>query len=157
MLPGTPGPQERRQRGRVAGSSWVGLGVAADDPVFGAVRVQWRDNDVRNLYLVTLEIENASAKDFENVALTTYTGDDTLLLGERTSIVDAPDIVPWSPTFRVSTSVGKRVNLIMSSTTTCRRSEFGIVGQEPVWTGVRGAGVKAASPATAGAERSDAP
>jgi len=58
---------------------------------------------------------------------------------------------------RVSTRVGKRVNLIMSSTTTCRGSEFGIVGQEPVWTGVRGSGVKAASPATAGAERSDAP
>ena len=34
---------------------------------------------------------------------------------------------------------------------------MGIVGQEPVWTGVRGAGVKAVSPAAAGAERSDAP
>ena len=31
------------------------IGMAADDPVFGAVRVQWRDTDVRNLYLVTME------------------------------------------------------------------------------------------------------
>ena len=54
---------------------------------------------------------------------------------------------------QVSTGVGKRVNLIMSSTTTCTGSELDIVGQEPVRTGVRGAGVKAASPATAGVIR----
>lgn len=76
------------------------IGMAADDPVFGAVRVQWRGTEVRNLYLVKLELENASAKDFENVVLTIYTGNDTLLLGERTWIVDAPDNVPWSPAFR---------------------------------------------------------
>ena len=81
------------------------IGMAADDPVFGAVRVQWRDTDVRNLYLVTMEVENASTKDFENVALTIYTGNDTMLLGERTEIVGTPDLVPWSPTFQAKLAV----------------------------------------------------
>lgn len=76
------------------------IAIAADDPVFGAVRVQWRETEVRNLYLITYEIENASSKDFDNVALTIYTGNDTMLLGERTDIVDTPDIVPWTPSFQ---------------------------------------------------------
>ena len=67
--------------------------------------------------------------------------------------VHAFRVAPAEPADPLSTSVGKRVNLIMSSTTTCRGSEFGIVGQEPVWTAVRGAGVKAVSPATAGRRR----
>ena len=57
----------------------------------------------------------------------------------------------------VSRSAGKRAIVSTSSTTTCRGQNFGIVGQEPVWTGVRGGGVKAVSPAPAGPERSDAP
>ena len=76
------------------------IAMAGDDPVFGAVRVQWRDTEVRNLYLITYEVENASLKDFENVGLTAYTGNDTMLLGERTEILDTPDIVPWSPSFQ---------------------------------------------------------
>ena len=76
------------------------IGITADDPVFGAVRVQWRDTEVRNLYLITYEVENASAKDFENVALTIYTSNNTMLLGERPGIVDTPDHVPWSPSFQ---------------------------------------------------------
>ena len=81
------------------------IGIAADDPVFGAVRVQWRDNDVRNLYLITYVVENASARDFENVALKAYTGSDTLILVERNGILDTPDIVPWSPPFREQMAV----------------------------------------------------
>ena len=84
------------------------IGTAADDPVFGAVRVQWRDNDVRNLYIAVVEIENASSKDFEDVNLKIYTGDDTLLLNERTRIIDSPNIVLWSPDFsaRLQGAVG---------------------------------------------------
>ena len=81
------------------------VGVSADDPVFGAVRVQWRNTDVRNLYLVTMEVENVSAKDFENVALTIYTGNDTMLLGEQTEIVGTPDLVRWSPEFQAQLAV----------------------------------------------------
>ena len=77
------------------------IGTSVDDPVFGAVRVQWRDNDVRNLYMAVVEIENASSKDFEDVGLTIYTGNDTLLLlSEQTRMIDSPNTVLWSPDFR---------------------------------------------------------
>ena len=68
--------------------------------MFGAVRVRWRDTEVRNLYLITYEVENASLKDFENVALTAFTGNDTMLFGERAGILDTPDILAWSPSFQ---------------------------------------------------------
>ena len=47
------------------------IAIAAEHPVFGNVRVQWGGKDFRNLYMATIEVENASAKDFENVNLTT--------------------------------------------------------------------------------------
>ena len=75
------------------------IGTAADDPVFGAVRAQWRGNDVRNLHIVTLELENESPKDFENVRLKAYTPAETLILSERTSVVGSPNVVPSSPEF----------------------------------------------------------
>ena len=68
--------------------------------MFGTVRVQWRNNDVRNLYIAVVEIENASSKDFEDVGLTIYTGNDTLLLSEQTRMIDSPNTVLWSPDFR---------------------------------------------------------
>ena len=76
------------------------VGFSADDPVFGAVRVQWRNNDVRNLYIAVVEIENESNKDFADVGLTIYTSNDTLLLSEQTRMIGSPNIVLWSPDFR---------------------------------------------------------
>ena len=91
------------------------IGTSADDPVFGAVRVQWRDNDVRNLlYIAVVEIENVSSKDFEAVPLKIYAGNDTLLLNERTRIIGSPNIVPWSPDFnaRLQNAFGGVLTLI---------------------------------------------
>ena len=81
------------------------VGTSADDPVFGEVRVQWRNNDVRNLYMAFIEIENASGRDYEAVDLTIYTGNDTLLLSERTAMIGSPNVVPWSPNFKASLEV----------------------------------------------------
>jgi hypothetical protein len=81
------------------------VALAADDPVFGAVRVSWRDMNVRNLHMATIEIENSSGRDFENVDLKTYTHQETVLLNEFTSVVGTPYIVEWSPGFRASLAV----------------------------------------------------
>ena len=51
---------------------------------------------------------------------------------------------------RVSTVSGKRVILDRTATTTCRGRMSGHRQQEPVWTSVRGAGVRAVSPAERG-------
>lgn len=47
-----------------------------------------------------MEVENASAKDFENVNLTIFTDENTKFLSESTQIVDTPNIVQWSPSFQ---------------------------------------------------------
>ena len=81
------------------------VALAADDPVFGAVRVTWRDTNVRNLHMAIIEIENSSGRDFENVDLKAYTTHDTVLLNEFTSVVGTPYIVEWSPEFRAGLAV----------------------------------------------------
>ena len=60
------------------------------------------------MYIAVVEIENASSKDFEDVDLKIYTSNDTLLLNERTRIIDSPNIVLWSPDFsaRLQSPVG---------------------------------------------------
>ena len=75
------------------------VGLSADDPVFGSVQVQWGGGAVRNLYMAMLELENTSTRDFENVPLTIYPDVGTLLLNERTVIVNTPEIVKPSPEF----------------------------------------------------------
>ncbi len=75
------------------------VALAADDRVFGTVRVSWHDQNVRNLYLVSVEIENASTRDFENVPLKVYPSGSTIMLNERTAVVNTPYIVKWAPEF----------------------------------------------------------
>lgn len=72
------------------------VALAADDPTFGSVRVTWRNESVRNLYLATLEIENTSTNDFENIEFKVTCSDGTLLLGERTSVGGTSYAVDWS-------------------------------------------------------------
>ncbi len=78
---------------------WNRIGISADDDVFGEVRVHWQDHQLRNLYLYTIEVENLSSADYENVDLRFYSGDDTIILNERTGVVNEPEIVHWSPEF----------------------------------------------------------
>jgi len=81
------------------------LALAADDPIFGSVRVSWGNQDVRNLHMVSVEIENASSRDFENVEFTVFTAIETFLLSERTVVVNTPYIVKWSDEFKAKLAV----------------------------------------------------
>ena len=75
------------------------VALAADDLVFGTVRVLWHDQNVRNLYLVSVEIENASTRDFENVPLKVYPAGNTIMLSELTAVVNTPYVIKWAPEF----------------------------------------------------------
>lgn len=81
------------------------VAVPANDQVFGAVSVTWQGTAVRNLYTAIVEIENTTSIDFENIPFKVYTGDSTILLGERTAVLDSPYIVNWSDTFRSQLAV----------------------------------------------------
>ena len=75
------------------------IGLSMDSPAPDTVRVEWRGNRVTDLYMATLEVENTSSKDFENLRLTVHTQDGTRLLDEWTVVVGTPDRVTWSQDF----------------------------------------------------------
>ncbi len=74
------------------------VGQSTDDAIFGSVKVTWNDSPVENLYLSSIEMQNSSLKDFENVTVRIYTG-DTRLLTERTELVGTTQILTWSDEF----------------------------------------------------------
>lgn len=75
------------------------IGVSASDAIFGVVRVTWQGHDVRNLHSSTIEVENETSSDLENVELKIYPGQGTVMLNEKTEIVDTPYIVEWAPNY----------------------------------------------------------
>jgi len=87
------------------------LAIAADDPIFGSLRVSWQNQAMRNLHMASVEIENTSTRDFENVEFKVYTANETFLLNERTSVVGTPYIVNWSDAFRTSLAVAPGASL----------------------------------------------
>ena len=74
------------------------IGTSSTDSVFGNINVTWNDRQVGHLYSSTIELKNESLNDYENVVVTTYTN-DTSLLSEFTSIVDTPHILKWSENY----------------------------------------------------------
>ena len=75
------------------------IGISADDNIFGSVRSTWQGHEMRNLYLCAVEVENTTSKDYENIEFKVYTGNETLLLNQRTEIIDSPNIVPLSTSY----------------------------------------------------------
>ena len=81
------------------------VGLSADDAIFGSVRITWQNQQMRNLYTATLELENATVKDFENIEFKVYAGNETFLLNESTAIVDTPYIINWTDEYSRSMEV----------------------------------------------------
>lgn len=55
------------------------VGITAEDDIFGNVAVSWNGNPVQNLYLSTIEMKNESMNDYENVIVSAFTNDSTLM------------------------------------------------------------------------------
>ncbi len=83
------------------------VGTSANDDIFGSVRLTWQDQNVRNLYLSTIEIENGTSRDYDNIHLKVYTNKETVLLNQRTEIVDTPYIVPFDKEYEKKISVAE--------------------------------------------------
>lgn len=76
------------------------IALSANDSIFGDVRVTWQGHSVRNLHMFVFEIENTTTTDFENVGLRIFTENETLILNEKTEILDSPYIVKWSDEYQ---------------------------------------------------------
>ncbi len=82
------------------------IALAADDPIFGSVQITWNNGlPRRNLYLATMEVENASSRDFEAVEFTVYCDFNTDLLTESTVVPGEPYSISWSPSFQATLAV----------------------------------------------------
>ena len=85
--------------------TWQRIGISTDDQIHGEVRVHWQNQQVRNLFAYTIDIENLSSVDYDNIVLRFYSGGDTIILTEQSHIVDQPSIVPWSPAFQARIAI----------------------------------------------------
>jgi len=75
------------------------VGITAEDDIFGNVAVSWNGNPVQNLYLSTIEMKNESMNDYENVIVSAFTNDSTLMT-EQTQLLDTPNILEWSEKYK---------------------------------------------------------
>lgn len=76
------------------------IGFSTDDPVFGSIKVTLGENPVRNLYLFVIEIENLSYRDYEDVEFKVYSENATIILGEKTEVINSPYIIPQSESYK---------------------------------------------------------
>ena len=80
------------------------VGLSADDPIYGPVKVTWKDIPVRNLYLSTVELTNQSMKDFDSVIVRVYTN-NTVLLSQRTEIIGTTRTIYFTKEYEKETAV----------------------------------------------------
>lgn len=81
------------------------VAIAADDNVFGAVRVTWQGHDVTNLFTSTVTVHNTTQNDYENLKLTAYTADDTILLTQFTQVPGTSYILRFSAEFEAQLNI----------------------------------------------------
>ncbi|WP_417451618.1 hypothetical protein [Kordiimonas sp.] len=79
--------------------SVVRVAVSAEDALFGSIRVMLGEQQVRNLFLCTIEVENMSSTDQENVKFKVYTGNDTCLYNVSAVVMDTPYAIPLTDEF----------------------------------------------------------
>ncbi len=80
------------------------IGISADDPIYGSVKMTWNDSPVQRLYLSTVELTNQSVKDFDSVKIRVYTS-DTSLLKQKTEIVGTPDGIDFTDEYKEKIAV----------------------------------------------------
>ena len=88
------------------------IALSMDDPIFGSIKITWRENPVKNLYLFIIEVENLTYKDYEDLEFKVYSGDDTIILNEKTAVINSPYIIPLSKSYleRLTVPEGQQLN-----------------------------------------------
>lgn len=76
------------------------VALSSEDPIFGNVQVEWQGHKVNNLYNTVIEIENTTSIDYKDLELKVWSGKDTLILNERTSIIDTTRLIEWTDSYR---------------------------------------------------------
>lgn len=80
------------------------VGVSADDPIYGSVRVTWNDNPASNLFFSVVELTNESATDYEGVVVRMFST-NTTLLSESALVADSVMPILYSDDYRQTIAV----------------------------------------------------
>lgn len=80
------------------------VALAAEDAVFGSVRVTWQGHEVTNLFTSTVTLNNATTRDFTQLKFKVYTG-DTLLLTQYTEIPGTSFVLKWTDEYETAVRV----------------------------------------------------
>ena len=81
------------------------IALTEEDQMFGSVKATWQDAEVRNLYVTTVRLTNVTTADYTDLTFKIYTGNETLLLTERTEICGTSYILHWAPSFAARLAV----------------------------------------------------
>lgn len=76
------------------------LGFSARDDVYGDLEVTWRGTVLQSVWHTDVELENISGKDFSDVTVKIFAGDDTRLLSGNVIISDTIDPVVYTNEFQ---------------------------------------------------------
>ncbi|MGV3707597.1 MAG: hypothetical protein ACO1Q7_02070 [Gemmatimonas sp.] len=75
------------------------IAFAADDAIFGTVRVLWNDRAVSNLYYSVLELHNDSLKDFEKIEVRVFTN-NARLLTDTAGLAGSSYAIDWADSYK---------------------------------------------------------
>ncbi|MBC6428235.1 MAG: hypothetical protein GDA55_03270 [Cellvibrionales bacterium] len=75
------------------------IGLSAHDSIYGTVQLSWNNQPVARLYLSTVELHNASSKDFDSVIVRIFSN-NTILLTEKAHIVGTTRNLEFSDDYK---------------------------------------------------------
>ena len=76
------------------------IALSNNDPIFGNIKVEWNGAPVNNLFNTVIEIENTTSVDYKEIDLKVWSGQDTLLLNEKTHMLSTTRNIDWSESFK---------------------------------------------------------
>lgn len=76
------------------------IALAADTPKFGKIDVTWNGEAVKNVTLCSIEVENESSRDFENVNVKFVYSEGSRFLGYEGHLTGVSQRLPWTTHFQ---------------------------------------------------------
>lgn len=83
------------------------VAVSNNDPIYGNIKVEWEGHSVQNLYNSVITIENTTSVDYEDLEIKIWSGQDTVILNEKTGLEGTTRIIEWSDEFKNELSISE--------------------------------------------------
>lgn len=81
------------------------VAFSSDDYIFGNVQVVWQGHNVNNLFNTVIEIENTTSVDYKDIEFKIWSGQNLLILNEKTSILNTTRIIQYTKEYQEKIAV----------------------------------------------------